>query len=518
MTFNDQDMVREVARRLTLIERELTYTPARPADAFQTGLVESSADEYIAAGATGSVNGKDAINATGHPIWVNSQVWLDGAEQYILSTNAANILWGEWDDALTKFNSDSYDFTAANRNYFQDDGFEDIDIYDPAGLLSDISSSEPWVCFATGETNTLTVIGTSAGGSGGGGGGFPWPGPGTDPNPGTATVSIIKATVDATGDADSGDATINFTGGTAIIGTAAATGTFANTFAKAYCDGESVLLISTNGAGWAAIKTHVNIILATVNEGGGVAAADATFDFDGASALEGFPPDGAVGTANNAAGLIWANNEQFWAIQQDDGEWWPIKIPRLNLITATVNNSGGVRPADSTFGFDNGVSITGVAPSGGTGTANNTYTETYADNEVVTLVQRADNGQWEALKKGDSFFVLKGNPSGAITRASSTITCSSPTQVHGKVPVGSITVANSPELKCGTGDTIYFVFDLTAGSTNAARWTTAHPKNHIFILRGYTDYAEVSSEYQVLAHDDAGLMRWLSSTICNPPP
>lgn len=74
------------------------------------------------------------------------------------------------------------------------------------------------------------------------------------------------------------------------------------------------------------------------------------------------------------------------------------RTPRLsgggqgNLIYAQV--VGSVGSGDPTFSFDNAIAFVGRAPTGGTGTAQNNYAETLADNDWVWLAQRRDNDQW----------------------------------------------------------------------------------------------------------------------------
>jgi hypothetical protein len=75
-----------------------------------------------------------------------------------------------------------------------------------------------------------------------------------------------------------------------------------------------------------------------------------------------------------------------------------------NIIRATVNEPLGVLSGDPTFSVDNAVAIVGSAPSDGTATAQNTYSEAFADNEPVLLFQRRDNGNWETEKSGGSSY------------------------------------------------------------------------------------------------------------------
>jgi acyl dehydratase len=75
-----------------------------------------------------------------------------------------------------------------------------------------------------------------------------------------------------------------------------------------------------------------------------------------------------------------------------------------NIIRATVNEPTGVLSGDPTFSVDNAVPIVGSAPSDGTATAQNTYSEAFADNEPVLLFQRRDSGNWETEKSGGSSY------------------------------------------------------------------------------------------------------------------
>ncbi len=71
-----------------------------------------------------------------------------------------------------------------------------------------------------------------------------------------------------------------------------------------------------------------------------------------------------------------------------------------NIIRAQVNDATGVSSGDATFAFDSAVAIVGTAPTGGTGTASNLYSQTYADNDVVILFRRKDTSVWEAERGG----------------------------------------------------------------------------------------------------------------------
>ncbi len=71
-----------------------------------------------------------------------------------------------------------------------------------------------------------------------------------------------------------------------------------------------------------------------------------------------------------------------------------------NVIYAQVNEASGVASGDPTFDFDNAIALVGTAPTGGTGTGQNQYAQTYADNEWVILSQRKDNQQWITERGG----------------------------------------------------------------------------------------------------------------------
>lgn len=70
------------------------------------------------------------------------------------------------------------------------------------------------------------------------------------------------------------------------------------------------------------------------------------------------------------------------------------------IIYAQVNEASGVGSGDTTFAFDNAIALVGSIPTGGTGTAENQYAQTYANNEWVILSQRKDNQQWLTERGG----------------------------------------------------------------------------------------------------------------------
>jgi hypothetical protein len=70
------------------------------------------------------------------------------------------------------------------------------------------------------------------------------------------------------------------------------------------------------------------------------------------------------------------------------------------VIYALVNEASGVGSGDTSFSFDNAVAVVGTAPTGGTGTAQNQYAQTFANNDPILLFQSRDTGQWLTERGG----------------------------------------------------------------------------------------------------------------------
>lgn len=92
----------------------------------------------------------------------------------------------------------------------------------------------------------------------------------------------------------------------------------------------------------------------------------------------------------------------------------PISGQAGNVIYAQV--VGAVTSGDPTFTFDNAVAVVGSIPSGGTGTAQNQYAQTYSDNDYVFLFQEKSSDQWLTERGGTSgsqvvYFELTQNKS-----------------------------------------------------------------------------------------------------------
>lgn len=346
MNHDHADLLRSLAREVADLQRQTAGLPVRPAEVFDASLIGGTADELIAPGVAGAVDGIDCVNTTGHPVWAGSQVWLDPSGRFILATNAANLLAGDWDGVGLKADVESYDLAddsstgtpgvAVNKRHYDDAGVLDaaISIVDPAGLLTAVTSDDPTVFFATGDDAggvTFTVIGTKVGGSGGGGG-FTWPGPGAGPTAGSATVTICKALVNQSGGVAVG-ASVPWDGGVEVIGTVVASGTATNP-GCVFADNEPIYVISTNAAGWFAVKMGVNIIRAQVNQANGVRPANTTFPFDTTSAIVGIAP--ASGTATNTDASF-QDNQQIYLVQRNDGMWHPFLVPPQASLFRTIS-------------------------------------------------------------------------------------------------------------------------------------------------------------------------------------
>lgn len=63
---------------------------------------------------------------------------------------------------------------------------------------------------------------------------------------------------------------------------------------------------------------------------------------------------------------------------------------------------GAVTSGDPTFTFDNAIAIVGSIPTGGTGTAQNQYAQSFSDNDWVLLFQEKSSDQWLTERGGES--------------------------------------------------------------------------------------------------------------------
>lgn len=364
----------------------------------------------------------DCLNITGRPIWNGAKVYLSD-RGIIIGSDSADLLAGDWNGSGSKTNIESYVLSAAGLGYFASSGVANsrFTILDPLGLLTAVTSGSPGVIFATGGTETppfniLTVIGTEVGGSGGGG--DPWVGwPGPDPSTGTAPVKIFKALVNNSGGVTSAGS-VPFDGTTSIIGTAPASGTATNP-GVAFADNEPIYVVASNTNNYYALKLVTNVIKAQVNVSGGVATTDATFAFDGATAIIGTAPVGGTGTAENVPGSAYVDNEFVELQQGNNGNWYTTSIG-VNLIKALVNEASHVAAGTTTFAFDGATAIIGTAPAGGTGTANNAMGEIFKDNEEIWLIQRNDKN-WHPVKIGKRASAVLGQATAAVTGGSFSI-------------------------------------------------------------------------------------------------
>lgn len=354
MSFEVRDELRDMWRVLADVQRQLQYIPARPASVYpSSGLIEDTADELIAAGGTGLVGGVSVKNATGYPVWSGSQVWLDPDRQYIVGSNSANLVSAEWDGVGAKTEVESYDIAStagnpnANRTYYEDTGVTNaaFAIEDPLGLLASVTSDEPGVIFATGfdgTKNLLVVISTEAGGTGGGGGTWTgWPGP--DPTTGVAPGIVFLATVNEASHVISSDGTFDFDGTTAIFGTAPASGTCNNTFAKAFIDGETFLCFGDNAGVYDAVKLGVNIARCQTAELVDHTSGDAEFDADTFVSIAGAVPSGTATIANDFKSQFPDNYSPLFVVLQDNGKWRLLhdKTAALAKVTTGITARSG---------------------------------------------------------------------------------------------------------------------------------------------------------------------------------
>ncbi len=107
----------------------------------------------------------------------------------------------------------------------------------------------------------------------------------------------------------------------------------------------------------------------------------------------------------------------IWKESGTGSKWAVVSLQKDapgNVIYAQV--VGAVTSGDPTFTFDNAVAVVGSIPSGGTGTAQNQYAQTYSDNDWVFLFQEKSSDQWLTERGGTSgsqvvYFELTENKS-----------------------------------------------------------------------------------------------------------
>jgi hypothetical protein len=136
------------------------------------------------------------------------------------------------------------------------------------------------------------------------------------------------------------------------------------------------------------------VLLAKVDETDDVDASLGTFNFKDASVLQGTYAGGPTGTVTNCD-AAWVNEQTL--IILTDGVQFQAIAPITNWISFTVNQSGGVDPADATFPIDGIAAIVGSPPGDATPTVVNTPAAYWRDNEPGIAFQRSD-GDWQAVK------------------------------------------------------------------------------------------------------------------------
>ena len=417
MPFSEHDRLRDVERSVSEIFRSLHLTPVRDTSPAAHPFYKATADEFIGVGNTGNVTVSTGVsfaarNATGHPIWTGSTVWVSPYRKLIVNSNAANIVIGDYQGGGATDTANYAWLSVGNKFVFASSDLTNVGISDTAGVLTGIATDDV-IVFASGGDKDADVLYpiVGPGVAGGGGGGGEWPGwPGPDPEPGTATVSIGTAFVDGATTA----ATLSFDNGATIVGTVDVSGTADNEFGKPFEDNEEILLISQNDGDWSAVKIGVNILTGQVNQAGHVDPADTTFPFDGGSAIAGVGP--TTGTAVNDPAEYWADNEEVVLIQRDDGDWQPIRAtqPPIRVKGQAV---GAVDRTDTTFTIDQVVAVTGSSPiatGAGTLTIKNDPPIKCENNDIVFAIFDDSAGadltdSWSTADVGNRKLLFQGD-------------------------------------------------------------------------------------------------------------
>jgi hypothetical protein len=174
----------------------------------------------------------------------------------------------------------------------------------------------------------------------------------------------------------------------------------------------------------------VTICKALVDDATDVTSSDATFSFDGATAIIGTAPGGGTGTCDNP-GHAFVNNEPIYIISKNGGGWAAIKFV-TNIIKALVNEATGVASTDGTFAFDGATAIVGGVPAGSAGTAKNTLTSAYVNNEVIEL-QQCDDGEWAPTSDG-AVNVISALVDGTVDKGDSSFSFDGTTALLGYAP------------------------------------------------------------------------------------
>ncbi len=123
-----KDMLRDMARRLRVVECASAQTPARHAVDPPARLAYGTVRELIDAAGSGEVLLEGRVRTLTNPdnnaLWVGTRVLVQSPPGLILLTNAATILQAEYNSG-TKTLLDSYGlFSAASTGHFDD---EDVD-------------------------------------------------------------------------------------------------------------------------------------------------------------------------------------------------------------------------------------------------------------------------------------------------------------------------------------------------------------------------------------------------------
>lgn len=288
-----------------------------------------------------------ATNATGRPIWKGSYVTMirGGGVYYIVATNTAPLLYGEYvSGTATDFDSWTYTEAGGVAVDTSDVVNADFELNDAQGLLGSLTAGDV-VAFSTGhrpgsgQNNALFAIG---GGEGGGTGVWTgWPGP--DPTTGVAPGIVFLATVNEATHVISSDTTFDFDGTTAIFGTAPASGTCNNTFAKAFIDGETFLCFGDNAGVYDAVKLGVNIARCQTAELVDHTSGDAEFDADTFVSIFGAVPSGTATIANDFKSQFPDNYSPLFVALQDNGKWRLLhdKTAALAKVTTGITARSG---------------------------------------------------------------------------------------------------------------------------------------------------------------------------------
>lgn len=411
------DAIREIVRRLHAAERSASPR-AREAEVWDAEVGQGTALALIAPGSTGEVQtGSSTLeptNATGRPIWNGSTVWLDPAEEFIIASNAASLIWATWDEVGLKEEVESYDIkddfpgsgsggVVAQGEFYGDTGVNNgtVALDDPAGLLADVTTDKPMVLFSAASDAgavKLVVAGTQAGGSGGGG--DPWTGwPGPDPTTGVAPIRIFIAKVNEPTHVVGGDTMFDFNTGTGIgCGTAASTGSCLNVLGRAFIHTEDIMILGGEDGTFNALKMGPNIGTALVNDTNGVPHDAGTFGLNTfVSILNAVPTSG---TGVNSA-QQYADDQKLHVILKDNGNWAVIKD--YDTAEAVVNAGGISARSDSIPNYTWGTGTVTILKYTGAGTRSETdgiegvtvynqTNQTAAEFDIVGI--RKVNGEW----------------------------------------------------------------------------------------------------------------------------